>query len=313
MYGSSHCPCCMSQSFKEQSSVISPFIQEYVLEFRLQSPICSLLLCQTCGFSFFKERFSQEEADKLYSEYRSENYFNIRHKHEPWYTKEINNLAGDSTEIRKLLFDNFVGERSNLFRLDGSVLDYGGDKGQYISALFKDSRKYVFDLSEHQPVPNVIKIQQSSLLQQQQFDFIYFCHTLEHLSDPYCSLIDLKEILTDGGYLYIEVPSEFPKFVYHLNNSIYRHYLKWLTRNSLCFKFVDLVSLLFRLKLNWPIPPFGFIKLHEHINFFTPESLTTILHRAGYEVIDIVEINYKFTSGRNRMIQCLTRISKSAQ
>lgn len=312
MYEVNHCPCCAAQDCNEQASVLSPFIQEYVFSSEPRSTLCTLLLCRNCGFAFFKERFTEEEARRLYAEYRTEDYFRIRHNHEPWYTQEINKGVGESPETRCALFDNFIGERSKEFRQTGSVLDYGGDRGQYISDLFRQSRKYVFDLSGHEPVPNVTKLQSPSLLQQERFDFVYLCNILEHLSEPQAQLVDVQRMLAPSGYLYIEVPSEYPRFVWFQNNRLYKGYLMFLIRCQACLKLVDVMSLLFRLKLNWPLPPFCLVKLHEHINFFTVQSLSALLLRTGYEVVTISETHHKSTSGRNRLIQCLARASPAA-
>lgn len=37
-----------------------------------------------------------------------------------------------------------------------NVLDYGGDKGQYIPDQLSDANKYVYDISGNQTIPNVM-------------------------------------------------------------------------------------------------------------------------------------------------------------
>jgi len=185
MFNSDQCPCCGQENFNENASVISPFIQEWVSNLATTNPpLCTLLFCSDCGCVFFKERFTSEESLTLYAGYRGSRYFTVRHQSEPWYTQNINDGVGESPELRKKFFDDFVGEYVNLINFNGAVLDYGGDRGKYISDLFTHARKYVFDISEYEPVEEVIKIASFKLLQQQTFDFIYLCNTLEHLSNP---------------------------------------------------------------------------------------------------------------------------------
>jgi SAM-dependent methyltransferase len=308
MYNSHQCPCCASENVDENASVVAPFIQGYVLQTPpAESPLCTLRFCRTCGFAFFKERFTEAEANKLYSEYRSENYFRERHKHEFWYTHQINSAAGETPETRRQMFNQFAADAVGHFKTDSRVLDYGGDRGQYISDVFEEAEKYVFEISDQLPAAGVSKIASLPELKGRTFDFVYFCHTLEHLSDPHEALTGLKDLVVPGGLLYIEVPLEYPKFVVKQNNRIYRAYLRALNRNRRFFSFFDALSLYVRLKLDKPLPPFCFVKLHEHINFFNLGSLKALLLRSGYDVVKLSEMKFHFETGRTKMIQCLAR------
>jgi hypothetical protein len=48
---------------------------------------------------------------------------------------------------------------------------------------------------------------------------------------------------------------------------------------------VDFYCVAARIRLNH-IPPFGLVKRHEHLNFFNNKSMTALLERIGFEVVD---------------------------
>jgi len=79
------------------------------------------------------------------------------------------------------------------------------------------------------------------------FDFIYFIHTLEHIFYPLDTLKTIRESLSDGGKLYIEVPA---------NELIDKE----------CLKSVALVH-------------------PQHLLYFSRHSLSLLLMKAGFEII----------------------------
>jgi SAM-dependent methyltransferase len=83
------------------------------------------------------------------------------------------------------------------------------------------------------------------------YDFIMCTHVLEHLINPIEVLYEIKNALTDDGIIYIEVPLQLNE----LNNS----------QSETHF-------------------------MHEHINFFNPKSMKSLLELAGFETIFIGEI-----------------------
>lgn len=80
-------------------------------------------------------------------------------------------------------------------------------------------------------------------------------HSLEHFYDPIKSVSEMNELLCDGGILYIAVPDamRYEETYYGAYNA------------------VDL----------------------EHINHFTTASLSTLLNRCGFELIDIFQTDRK--------------------
>lgn len=94
-------------------------------------------------------------------------------------------------------------------------------------------------------------IKKINKLESKYYDFIMCTHVLEHLRQPIESLYEIKNALTDDGIIYIEVPLQLDE----LNNS----------QSKTIF-------------------------MHEHINFFNPKSLKSLLELAGFETIFVGEI-----------------------
>jgi len=55
-----------------------------------------------------------------------------------------------------------------------------------------------------------------------------------------------------------------------------------LARHPRALLAADIVSTAFRLKAGF-VPPFAFLSMREHVNFFTVEALKALVTRAGLE------------------------------
>jgi len=86
------------------------------------------------------------------------------------------------------------------------------------------------------------------------FEVICAWHVLEHVSTPLAPLERLRDALRPGGLLFIEVPN-----------------------------FESLVAQ--RKRLQWPA-----LDLKHHVGQYGPRSLTTLIERAGFEVVDLHSI-----------------------
>lgn len=288
MYRAQTCPCCGSSEFTPTPALISSFVAAYVLDSKPR--ISSLLECSQCSFRFFSERFDSNEIKRLYAGYRGDKYFAVRHAHEFWYSKKINDGIGNNPreiEVRKTGAFHFIQERTNLAQIQ-SVLDFGGDRGQFIPEELGQERT-VFEISGLKPVPGVDLISNPEKLREKTYDVVMLCHVLEHCSEPASVLADIKRLAKpEGSYFFIELPLER----YNLKllpsqgvwQSLYRRFLGFMTSTPALLKMVDFYSTVFRIKFN-TVPPLGFIKLHEHINFFNEASLRALLERCGFSVV----------------------------
>jgi SAM-dependent methyltransferase len=87
-----------------------------------------------------------------------------------------------------------------------TVVDYGGDLGQYIPDELSHARRYVVEVEPRTLVEGVAQI--SSPDQAEPADLLICCHTLEHVSWPRDLLTDMKRYVKPGGLIYLEVPNE---------------------------------------------------------------------------------------------------------
>lgn len=161
------------------------------------------------------------------------------------------------------------------------MLDYGGDRGQFIPENLGTAR-FVYELSDAKPVEGVVRL---TSMEGRQFDFVMMAHVLEHCSAPRQMLQDLKPLGNEGTLFYFEVPFERPSLAWAGKGSMQKWYLKALLRTGPLLRLVDLYSTVARLKFDF-ILPLGLQKCSEHLNFFTERSLRVLLEGAGFELLD---------------------------
>jgi SAM-dependent methyltransferase len=284
MYTVEACPCCQSRVSQGRWAIVSPFLAHYAVG---RPPfLCKLLECSACSFRFFDARLDPQEVARLYSGYRGERYFAERHRWEFWYSRKVNDgIGGDPEEIAlrvATLEKLFLPHVNNA--MVKTVLDYGGDRGQFIpKSLGTD--KFVFELSDAIPTPGVSRIASEQELNSMKFDFIMALGVLEHCSEPANVLGQLRSCLNPGSLLCIGVPYERYGVGFAGRGRFYRNYLNALLHLPAALVAVDFYSAVARIRLNH-ILPFGLVKCHEHLNFFNKNSMTALLERTGFEVVD---------------------------
>jgi hypothetical protein len=159
------------------------------------------------------------------------------------------------------------------------VLDYAGDRGQLLAGG-PGRDHYVFDVSGVPPVAGVTNIADERALAGQTFDLVRLCGVVEHFAEPLAQLAAVSEYVRPDGFLYIEVPDERFNFERIPTGNWYREYLQLLVRTRLPLLALDFWSTGMRVKFN-VIPPFGFAKQHEHLNFFDLDSYSRLLTQVG--------------------------------
>ncbi len=279
MYFVTECPCCASQDLKRWPAIVSPFIAVYGCE--TKPGRCNLCECRNCTFRFFDSRLTNADVQRLYADYREDGYFKARHSYEFWYSKAVNDgIGNDPGEIssRQQNLAAILGERA---RSISAVLDYGGDRGQFIPPGV-GAERFVYDLSSAKPVKGVERL---TSVEGRQFDFVMMAHVLEHCSEPRQILQSIKPLGHEKTLFYFEVPFERPSLNWAGKGSWQERYLDALLPAKRLLQLVDLYSTIARLKFDL-IPPFGLQKCSEHLNFFNEKSLKKLLDSAGFELLD---------------------------
>jgi SAM-dependent methyltransferase len=309
MQSLNHCPCCQGVRLTSITGIVAPFIASYVLG---EPPrVTDLLECEDCSFRFFRERFTAWQIEKLYGGYRGDRYLRERNRYEFWYTRTVNDSIGQSKkeiDTRKERLESFIGSYVPI--PVESVLDYGGDSGQFIPDRV-GRNKFVFEISGVKVVDGVQLIPSQEELAGKTFDLILLCHVLEHYSDPADGLRSVSAYLKPGqSKLLIELPYE--RYILNclpkrgLLTSMYRCYLQWAVRSPFVLKGLDFISSALRVKFNI-VFPFGFVKLHEHINFFNEKSIRTLLERSGYDLLACQTVKNE-SGGFRKVILCLAQL-----
>lgn len=300
------CPVCDAEAARSWPGLVAPFIAERVL--RRPVELCDLFECESCTLRFFGGRYSPEEMERLYSGYRGSEYFRARHHHEPWYSEKFNRgMGGDPKHVAArqealLAFLRDAGAPGP-FR---AVLDYGGDAGQFIPKSLSTAAS-VFDVSGVPAVEGVTAVARDQDLVPEAYDLILLSHVLEHLPDPMAQLARLRRLLrADEGLVYVEVPLERPWLGLVGRGSARRRYLETLRKHQVLLRVMDFSSTLFRVKVNI-VPPFGFVKLHEHVNFFSEGSLRVALDRTGFDVLHVGKVSTVGPRNPPNALACLAR------
>jgi hypothetical protein len=275
--------------------MVAPFLARRVWS-RRAFPI-DLVRCEQCDFMFFNPRLDPDEEGRLYSQYRSEDYQQIRHSHEPWYTKRFN-AALSKPEImhaRRQMVSEVL-KRHLADRQISSVLDFGGDRGALVRGLIPGARSYVYDISAVAPEPDVGPVGDLAACQALRSDLILNSNVLEHVGFPRVLLEQIRSVASDKTLVYIEVPFESP-----------------FGSELLMRRIVQLgVLLATRPFIGWALAgPRGLCLMHEHINYFNAKSLEVLMTTCGWSVIASDSYRCNGPSGGDTMGWCLAKVSNA--
>jgi hypothetical protein len=288
------CIICGSKEFEHYRAMVAPFLAERI--WKKKSLTVQLIRCKKCGVYFFNPRLEDYETEILYKNYRDDQYQQQRYKHEQWYTKEMNELIGkNNIELmnRKNNLYNILSKNIDISSIK-SVLDFGGDKGQFIIDELSSANRYVYDVSGIEPNKGITKLTSLSECNKYKYDLIMCCHVLEHVSYPNEILQDIKSLSDKNTIVYIEVPFESPFITGKFKR--WGSSLKILIKNP--FKLIKTVLSL--ININMPRA-----WMHEHVNFFTIDSMRELMQINGFKVITIEtqEIDLGWT--KSNIISCL--------
>jgi SAM-dependent methyltransferase len=299
------CVVCDSVDLRTWPAVVAPFIADYAI--RAGVPACQLMECRSCGFRFFDARLTDVEIGRLYAEYRGDGYFRCRHHHEFWYTRSVNDRVGrdpQETIGRTQACERFLRRFLEPEAIE-RVLDFGGDRGQFIPACV-GREKYVFEISDAIPVAGVRRVSSESEFAGFGFELVMMCHVLEHCPDPMTLVRTLRRTLAEATWFYIEVPFERVNLSWAGRGTRHQEYLAWLAGRRVAWTLMDFFSTACRVRWN-VLPPLGVIKCHEHLNFFDERSLRTLLERCGLQVVGCHVGEVRSRSGVTRILQSLAR------
>jgi hypothetical protein len=107
-------------------------------------------------------------------------------------------------------------------------------------------------------------------------DLVVVAHVLEHLPRPGDLLEDIRNVISAGGHLYVEVPLDKPSLHRWHSRACYQAWLRLVCGRRSTFVPLDFMSGMAR-QVGWSVPRLGVVKASEHINYFTRDSLERLL------------------------------------
>lgn len=276
---------CQGPSTQIAHALIAPFIVALSSQEGSQRSSTTLQECFRCHLGFFSHRFTDEELTAIYSQYRQTGYMETRRHWEPWYRRTVNDaFSEESHALRtriKFMEELIDSANKSDFRL---TVDLGGDGGQFFTR-HSSGRRIVVDVSGKEVAPGIEQFQSLEAVQGNP-DLVLICHVLEHLNDPTAMLQIVQQCLADDGFLYVEVPLDYPRVrPWHLR-SAYRRYVAFVSSFRWLLIGLDFYSGVAR-QFGFRVPRFGLIKQSEHINYFDESSLQMCLELNGFEIVEM--------------------------
>jgi len=235
--------------------------------------VCNSLQCESCRFLFLDIRFDDTEMNRLYAGYRETEYVELRDHYEPGYALRNFELAKRADWLpfaEALISPHLHRPKSGRIR----ILDFGGGTGINTPFRLADAEIDIYDISASGTLKGVNSVSPSSALAQN-YDLVVCSMLLEHVSDPAEILRNLTNYMRPETLLYIEVPYE--KVMSELNDSLQA----------------------VQSKRHW----------HEHINFFSTDSIRTLVNSTGLEKIAEQVVDAPAASAES-VLQIVAKVSQ---
>ena len=286
MIETSNCVICDSEIRRLKQALVAPFMATRIWS---RPPFyVDLVRCTACGFMFYNPRLETAEEGRLYMNYRSEEYQRMRHVSEPWYTTSFNaDLASPgSYKLRRSTLATLLRQHLGNRKI-GRVLDYGGDHGDLVCGLIDGASAFVYEISGVGAVEGVTSVTAPATCQA---DLVINSNVLEHVGFPRKLVGEIVKATPAGGFVYLEVPCESPFGLARIARRAAQIGVMALTRPALARSVVRPASL---------------YMMHEHINYFTEQSLATLMRSCGCAVTAVGSYLVDGGSGRGDMVWCL--------
>jgi 2-polyprenyl-3-methyl-5-hydroxy-6-metoxy-1,4-benzoquinol methylase len=215
-------------------------------------PSRRVLKCRECELVFLDNIPSQESLNEYYKE-------EYRKKFNSDANKNVAEDPEDNFSNKLPIHQERFKRLKHLFQKNQSVLEIGCGAGAFLNVI-KDhvkkcsgvdlNERYVQFMREKLDLTGKVYSQHVEKVQfQEKFDVICLFHVFEHIADPIAFLRHLHELLTESGFLIIEVP--------HVNDALVSIY------ESAAFK---------RNYFNSP-----------HLYYYSEKTLGTIGKKAGFK------------------------------
>lgn len=282
------CVVCDGATRKVARALVAPFLARRIWD---KDPFCvDLVECVQCGFTFYNPRLEDAELGRLYSGYRSDEYLQMRHASEPWYTTQFNyDLASPASYRKRRATVGTILSKHLGGRVIERVLDHGGDRGDLVAGLIEGAQAFVYDISGVHAAEGVTAVSDPAACAA---DLIVNSNVLEHVGFPQNIVRDIFRISPSNGLVFFEVPCESPRGATRIARRVAQ--VGWMS--------VAHPSLTRHL-----VRPASLYMMHEHINYFTERSLAALARSSGGEVVASGSYASSGRAGNADMAWCLAR------
>ena len=262
-----NCISCNNFSYK-QDFFVSREDKFAVSEKRKKNP-AHYFECLNCGLLILDDTSDYQENYSDGGYYESENKKNTLEYIEKRFQFILNLKKGHSDNKERV--KRFLNFSNSKFETKLNILDVGAGMGVFFFELLK-KLKYNGVALELDPYCEIhlkkifknssISVTNNSIdkfKHKTKFDFVTINRVLEHIYDPISFLIHIKNLLSEEGYIYVEVPDSKSLYNDGKNNEA-----------------------------------FGY----GHYYVFTPESLENVFIKSGFKLYDYtrcIEPSGKFT------------------
>ena len=282
----SQCVICDGAIENLNSALVAPFLARRIWN---RAPFCvDLVRCNACAFIFYNPRLDDSDLHKLYKNYRDHEYQRTRHASEPWYTQKFNfDLASPASyEIRRAKLAPILRKHLDGYKID-RILDHGGDRGELVVGLLDGPKTFVYDISGVPPTSGVTATVDPAACKA---DLIVNSNVLEHVGFPRVLVSDILHAAPEGGLVFLEVPCESPFGLTRIFRRLTQIGVMTLTHPPLA-KFL--------------VRPATLFMMHEHINYYTEQCLSTLMRSCGGQVIATGHYSLSGRAGSSGMVWCL--------
>ena len=232
-----------------------PSTDEHTGEFIVQFDNYAIINCQKCGFKHVTPIPSQDKLNHLYQKeyYKSEKPFYIERYIEDiewWnslYTQRYKYFEKRILKKEKSILD--IGSGPGLF------LNLGKERGWATTGIEPSEQASKYSTEILGLDIKKFFLTRDTVDELGSFDVVNMGEVLEHLPDPAEMLGFVSKLLNDDGLLCLIVPNDFNPFQIALQN--YHKFEPW-----------------------WIAYPF-------HLNYFSPNTLSDLVARCGFEVLDV--------------------------
>jgi Methyltransferase domain len=284
------CVICGGEIRRLKRALVAPFLATRIWN---RPPFCvDLVQCNACSFLFYNPRLDAAEEGRLYAGYRSEEYRRMRHASEPWYSVKFNaDLASPgSYEIRRREVGAILRQHLGPRKIE-RVLDYGGDHGDLVRELLENATAFVYDISGMPAADGVTPISDPAGCEA---DLVINSNVLEHVGFPRRLMEEILQATPAGGLIFLEVPCESPFRLSRLGRRVAQIGIMAVTRPALARSVAR---------------PAALYMMHEHINYFTEHSLTTLMRVSGCAVVAAGRYLFDGRAGKGDLAWCLGAVA----